>query len=147
MNTIVTIINSLKIDQTFFIQFILFFVFFNVIAPLLFRKLQEVLDTRDLRTTKLESQANHVYKQAEELSEKYKASIEKTHQDSQSIATKKKAEILAKEKAVFDGAEEKMTNDYEAKRSSLLKEMDDKKKIVLAEASVLSNTLVEKLTK
>ncbi len=147
MNTIVTIINSLKIDQTFFVQFILFFVFFNLIAPLLFKKLQEVLDTRDLRTTKLESQANHVYKQAEELSEKYKASIEKTHQDSQALASKKKSEILAKEKVVFDGAEEKMTNDYEAKRASMLKEMDEKKSAVLAEASLLSTSLVEKLTK
>ncbi len=147
MNTIVTILNSLKIDQTFFVQFILFFVFFNVIAPLLFKKIQEVLDTRELKTTKLESQANHVYKQAEDLSEKYKASIEKTHQDSQALNTKKKSEILSKEKEVLDGAEEKMTNDYETKRSALLKDMVDKKKLVLAEATELSSSLVEKLTK
>lgn len=147
MNTIVTILNSLKIDQTFIVQFILFLVFFNIIAPLLFKKLQEVLDLREMKTTKLESHAHHVYKQAEDLADQYKNSIEKTHQDAQAVASKKKAEILAKEKEVFMSAEEKMNAEYESKRAALLKEMAEKRNTVLAEASVLSNNLVEKLTK
>jgi F-type H+-transporting ATPase subunit b len=147
MNTIVTILNSLKIDQTFIVQFILFVVFFNIIAPLLFKKLQQVLDLRENKTTKLESHAHHIYKQAEDLAEQYKGSVEKTHQDSQTIASKKKAEILAKEKEVFMSAEEKMNAEYEGKRSALLKELAEKKSAVMAEASVLSNNLVEKLTK
>lgn len=147
MNTIVTILNSLKIDQTFLIQFVLFIVFFNIIAPVLFKRLQEVLDLRESKTTKLDSHANHVYKQADDLAIQYKASIEKTHSDSQSIATKKKSEILSKEKAVFHDAEEKMTNEYDGKRSSLLKDIAEQRLIVMAEAEKLSNTLVEKLTK
>lgn len=147
MNTIVTILNSLKIDQTFLIQFVLFIVFFNIIAPLLFKRLQEVLDLRESKTTKLDSHANHVYKQADDLAVQYKASIEQTHTDSQAVATKLKSEIVAKEKALFTSAEEKMNSDYEAKRSSLLKDIAEKKTAVLAEAEKLSNTLVEKLTK
>ncbi len=147
MNTIVTILNSLKIDNTFLVQFVLFLVFFNVIAPILFNKLQEILDLRESKTSKLDSHANDLYKKVEELQEKYKASIEKTHQDSQVIASKKKSEILAKEREILLGAEEKMTSDYEAKRAQLLKEMNEKRSTVLSEASVLSNSLVEKLTK
>ena len=147
MNTIVTILNSLKIDKTFLIQFGLFIVFFNIIAPLLFKKLQEVLDLRDSKTTKLESHAHHIYKQAEDLAEQYKGSVEKTHQDSQAIASKKKAEILAKEKEVLTGAEEKMSADYEGKRSTLLKELSEKRVAVMAEAEKLSSNLVDKLTK
>ena len=147
MNTIFTILNSLKVDQTFLIQFVLFVVFFNIIAPVLFKRLQEVLDLRESKTTKLDSHANHIYKQADDLAIQYKASIEKTHTDSQAIATKKKAEILAKEKAVFVGAEEKMTSEYEGKRSSLLTDIADKRTLVLAEADELSKTLVAKLTK
>lgn len=147
MNTIVTILNSLKIDATFLVQFALFVVFFNIIAPLLFKKLQEVLDLRESKTTKLESHAHHVYKQADDLSEQYKGSVEKTHQDSQAINQKKKAEIMAKEKEVLDGAEEKLTSDYEGKRSSLLKELTEKRSTIMAEAANLSNNLVEKLTK
>lgn len=147
MNTIVTILNSLKIDNTFIVQFVLFMVFFNIIAPLLFRRLQAVLDLRDSKTTKLESHAHHVYKQADDLAEQYKGSIEKTHQDAQLVATKKKNEILNKEREIFVSAEEKMSGEYDGKRSSLLKEIAEKRTVVMAEASVLSNTLVEKLTK
>ena len=147
MNTIVTILNSLKIDNTFLIQFVLFLVFFNVIAPILFNKLQEILELRESKTSKLDSHANDLYKKVEELQEKYKASVEKTHQDSQVIASKKKSEILAKEREVLTGAENKMTSDYEVKRAQLLKEMNEKRSAVLSEASVLSNSLVEKLTK
>lgn len=147
MNTIVTILNSLKVDQTFLIQFVLFVVFFNIIAPILFKRVQEVLDLRENKTTKLDSHANHIYKQADDLAVQYKASIEKTHNDSQAIATKKKAEFAAKEKALFASEEEKMNSEYEGKRLSLLRDLAEKRTSVLAEAEKLSNTLVEKLTK
>jgi F-type H+-transporting ATPase subunit b len=147
MNTILTILNSLKIDHTVIVQFVLFVIFFNIIAPLLFKKLQDVLDLREGKTTKLASHANHVYKQAEDLNEQYKNSIEKTHQDAQAIATKKKAEVMAKERALYVSAEEKMNSEYETKRSALLKDLAEKKATVMAEAEKLSNTLVEKLTK
>ena len=147
MNTIVTILNSLKIDQTFLIQFVIFVVFFNIIAPVLFKRLQEVLDLREQKTTKLDSHANHVYRQSDDLSVQYKNSIEKTHTESQAVASKKKADVVAKEKAIYVSAEEKLTGEYEGKRSSLLKDLADKRVTVLAEAEKLSNTLVEKLTK
>lgn len=147
MGTIYTILNSLKVDQSFYIQFILFCVFFNVLAPLLFKKLQDVLELRESKTVKLDSHANHVYKQAEDLAEQYKGSIEKTHTDSQAIATKKKSEIMNKEREVLVANEEKMTGEYEGKKSVLLKEFADKRVSVMAEAEKLSTTLVEKLTK
>lgn len=142
-----TIIKSLKIDQTVLVQFVLFVVGFNIIAPLLFRRIQEVLDLRDSKTTKLESSAHHIFKQADDLNEQYNAKIEKTHVDSQTIATKKKAEALAAEKAVLNSAEEKMTAEYESKKSQLTKEMSEKRNTVMAEAEKLSGSLVDKLTK
>ena len=147
MGTIYTILQSLKIDQTFYVQFILFVIFFNIIGQLLFKKLQAVLDLRDSKTTKLESHAHHVYKQADDLAEQYKGNVEKTHTESQVVASKKKSEVMAKEKELLLSAEEKINAEYEVKRTILLKEISEKKISVMAEASVLSNTLVEKLTK
>lgn len=147
MGTIYTILNSLKVDQSFYIQFALFLVFFNILAPLLFKKVQAVLELREGKTVKLDSHANHVYKQAEDLAEQYKGSVEKTHQDSQSIATKKKTEIMSKEREVLAINEEKMNGEYEGKRSVLIKEFAEKRTSVMAEADKLSTTLVEKLTK
>lgn len=142
-----TIIKSLKIDQTVLVQFALFVVFFNLIAPILFKRIQEILDLRDSKTTKLESSAHHIFKQADDLTEQYNASIEKTHTDSQAVASKKKMETLAQEKSVLNSAEEKLTAEYEAKKNSLLKEMSEKRNAVMAEAEKLSGNLVEKLTK
>ena len=139
-------IKSLKIDQTVLVQFVLFVVFFNIIAPLLFRRLQEILDLRDSKTTKLESSAHHIFKQADDLSEQYSAKIEKTHQDSQTVATKKKAEALAAENAVLHSAEDKMTGEDEAKKSTLEKEMYEKRQSVMAEAEKISGNLIDKLT-
>lgn len=147
MDTIVIILKSLKIDQTVIIQFILFVVFFNVIAPLLFRKIQEVLDHRDSKTTKLETHAHHVYKQAEELQEQYKNKIEKTHQESQSVAQKKKAEIVSNEREILKSEEEKINSDYEARKAKVIKEMAEKRNVIMAEAEKLSANLVDKLTK
>ncbi|MBC7712999.1 MAG: hypothetical protein H7177_06655 [Rhizobacter sp.] len=147
MGTVYTILNSLKIDKSFYVQFILFIVFFNILAPLLFKKIQIILELRESKTVKLDSHANHVYKQAEDLAEEYKGSVEKTHQDAQSVATKAKSEILSKERTILTSAEEKMTEEYEGKRSVLLKDFSNKRVAVMADAEKLSNTLVEKLTK
>ena len=147
MGTVYTILNSLKIDKSFYVQFALFIVFFNILAPLLFKKIQIILELRENRTVKLDSHANHVYKQVDDLAEEYKGTIEKTHQDSQAVATKAKSEILSKEKTILTSAEEKMNEEYESKRSVLLKDFANRRTTVMAEASVLSNTLVEKLTK
>jgi F-type H+-transporting ATPase subunit b len=147
MGTIYTILNSLKIDQSFYIQFTLFVVFFNILAPLLFKKIQNVLELRESKTVKLDSHANHLYKQVEDLAQEYKGSVEKTHQDSQSIASKKKAEILSKEREEMSVSEEKMSNEYETKKSAQVNEFSEKSKVIMAEASVLSDSLVAKLTK
>lgn len=141
------IIKSLKIDQTVILQFVIFVIFFNIIAPVLFKRLQEILDLREAKTTKLDSSANHIFKQADDLHEQYNGKIEKTHQDAHSQATKKKNETLVEEKAVLTSAEEKMTAEYEVKKGVLLKEIAEKRNVVMAEAEKLSGNLLDKLTK
>lgn len=147
MDTIVIILKALKIDQTVLIQFGLLAVFFNILAPLLFKRIQEVLEYREGKTTKLESHAHAVYKQAEDLAEQYKAKVEKTHQDSQNESHKKKSEILAKERELLKSAEDKLSSEYDERKGKILKEMSEKKTVVMAEADKLAGSLVEKLTK
>jgi len=147
MDTIVTILNALKIDQTVIIQFILLIVFFNTIAPFLFKRVQAVLELREAKTIKLESSAHAIYKKSEELAEQYKAKIEKTHQDSQLKNNNKKSDVLNKERELLKSAEDKMTAEYEDKKAKILKEISDKRTVVMAEADKLAGNLVEKLTK
>ncbi len=147
MDTILIILRALKIDQTVLIQFGFLLVFFNTLAPLLFRRMQEVLELRESKTTKLESQAHNIYKKAEDLAEQYKAKIEKTHQDSQDIAQKKKNDVLNKERLILKDLEEKMNSEYEDRKSKIHNEMAEKRTQIMAEADKLAGNLVEKLTK
>lgn len=147
MDTIVIIIKALKIDQTVLIQFGLLLVLFNTIAPLLFKKIQAVLELREGKTVKLESHAHNVYKKAEDLAEQYKAKVEKTHQDSQDISQKKKSEISNKERDILKAEEDKLGSEYEARKAKIQKEISEKRTVIMAEADKLAGNLVEKLTK
>jgi F0F1-type ATP synthase membrane subunit b/b' len=147
MDTIVIILQALKIDKTVLIQFGLLFVFFNLLAPLFFNKIQEILEYRESKTTKLENHAHAVYKQAEDLAEQYKAHVEKTHQESQGVSHKKKNEVLNKERDLLKQAEDLLSNEYEERKSKILKDISEKRTVVMAEADKLAGNLVEKLTK
>ncbi|MBP9680055.1 MAG: hypothetical protein KBD76_01520 [Bacteriovorax sp.] len=147
MDTIVIILKALKIDQTAVIQFGILFAFFNILAPLFFRRIQEILEYRESKTTKLEDHAHAVYKQAEDLASQYKAKVEKTHSDSQSIAQKKKSDSLNKEKELLKSAEDVINSEYDERKAKILKEVSEKRTVVMAEADKLAGHLVEKLTK
>lgn len=147
MDTILVILNALKIDKTVIIQFVLLIVFFNTLAPMLFKRIQKVLELREAKTSKLESHAHAVYKKSEELAEQYKAKVEKTHQDSQLSTNKKKSDVLNKERDLLKSAEEKINAEYEERKAKILKEISEKRLVVMAEAEKLAGNLVEKLTK
>lgn len=147
MDAILSIFQSLGVDQTVFVQFASVIVIFAILSCVLFPKVKEVLELRESKTTKLDGNANNLYKKAEEVSAQYKSVIEKTHQESQASATKKKSELTDSEKSQLKKTEEEIQKDYEAKKALVLKEIDSKKSNVLAEADQLSKTLLEKLTK
>jgi F0F1-type ATP synthase membrane subunit b/b' len=147
MDTIVIILKALKIDQTVLIQFGILFVFFNILAPLLFKRIQDILEYREGKTTKLESSAHAVYKQAEELANQYKARVEKTHADSQQKTQNQKLQVMNVERELLKSAEEKINTEYDERKNKILKELSDKRTTVMAEADKLAGSLVEKLTK
>lgn len=147
MDAILSIFQSLGVDQTVFVQFILVIVIFTILSCILFPKVQEVLELRESKTTKLEGHAHALYKKAEELADQYKNHIEKTHQEAQLASSKKKAELLNAEKEALKKKEEEIQKDYDAKRAEVLKEVSSKKASVLSEAEQLSKSLLDKLTK
>ena len=147
MDMILTIFKSLGVDQTVFIQFAILIVIFFLVSSLLFSKLQEVLELREVKTTKLENTAHAIYKQADELAEQYKARVEKTHQDSHHANQKKKTDITLAEKEKLKSAEEQFSKEYEEKRSKILAEVAAQKATLMSKVDELSGSLVEKLTK
>ena len=147
MDMVLTIFKSLGVDQTVFIQFAILIVMFFLISALLFTKLQEVLELRETKTSKLEGNAHAIYKQADELAEQYRAKVEKTHQDSHHFNQKKKADLNIIEKEKLKTAEDKFSNEYEEKKLIIKKEIEAQRASLLSRVDELSGDLVLKLTK
>ncbi len=145
MGAILTIFQSLGVDQTFFVQLVSVGLVYILLAWFLFPKVQEVLELREKKTSKLESHAHAIYKQAEDLENQYKSHIEKTHQDAHAHQSKQKYEFVKEKKEQIKKREEELQKDYEAQKQILLKELTESKGKVMGEAEGLSKNLVEKL--
>ncbi len=147
MDVILSIFQSLGVDQTVFVQFATLIVIFVILSYGLFPKVKEVLDYIESKTTKAEGNSNAIYKKADELQEQYKAQIEKTHQEAQAHNSKLKAEVSNKEAQALKAKENEIEKNYDAKKADIVKEISSKKASVLAEAEQLSKNLLDKLTK
>jgi F-type H+-transporting ATPase subunit b len=146
MDTILNIFKSLGADITFFYQLVLVIVFYFALKMSLFSKLQEVLDLRENKTTKLDGNANKKFAEAEELSLKYKSELDKANQEAFSIVSAKKEESLNTQKVKVKEIDGKLNAEIDEKRKVFMAELETHKTNILKEADSLSGDLVNKLT-
>ncbi|MDD0854739.1 hypothetical protein HBN50_16640 [Halobacteriovorax sp. GB3] len=146
MDTIIGIFKSLGVDQSIFTQFIIVCILYFILRNLLFNKLQEVLELREGKTTKLEENANKKFIEAENLAKAYKEKVEQAQTDAYSDLSKKKEEVIKREKQTIKAAEAKLNQEIEQKAQEFKAEVEAKKQEVLGNAEALANDLVTKLT-
>lgn len=146
MDAIIGIFTKLGVDSTIFPLFIVFLIFFFVLKAVFFNKLQEILELRETKTTKLEGNANEMLTEADELEKKYKTKIELAYQEAQTDLGEKKNEILTKEKGVIQEAQAEVNAEYQEKRKAFQVEFTAKREDVMKSADSLAKNLVEKLT-
>jgi len=145
MDAILNIFKSLDIDQTFFIQLAIVTVFYFVMRTLLFGKLQEVLDLREEKTTKMEGGAAEKLSKAEKLAKEYKEKIDAARGEAFKIVTGHKDTVIAREATKIKEHESKLEAEAEAKRADFEKEIASKKEAIMKEAESLSQDLVTKI--
>ncbi|PIK14312.1 hypothetical protein [Halobacteriovorax sp. JY17] len=146
MDTFLNIFKSLGADITFFYQLALVIIFYFVLKYSLFGKLQEVLELRENKTTRLEGNANKKFAEAEELAQKYKAELNKANQEAYSLLSDKKNSALDAQKSKLKEVENQLNIQVETKRKEFMAELETHKANVLKEADSLSSDLVNKLT-
>lgn len=126
-------------------QFAIFVVLFTLLKHLFFNKLLFVIQTRESKTTKLDEQAGEKFKEADNLSAKFDEEIQKTSEE----AHVKMSEIKnTKTKEIFEAQkrkEEELLAAYEEKKKQAIAEVEASKNDVLASATELSESLVNKL--
>jgi F-type H+-transporting ATPase subunit b len=146
MDTILNIFTSLGADKTFFHQLALVIIFYFALKMSLFSKLQEVLDLRENKTTKLDGNANKKFAEAEELSLKYKSELDKANQEAFSVISKQRNESQNIQKTKVKEVEAKLNAEVDEKRKEFMAELEVHKTNILKEADSLSGELVNKIT-
>lgn len=145
MDTINTVLNSLGINSTFFIQLAIVTVLYFVTRNLIWSKLQEVLENREAKTTKMESGADEKTRLAAELEKEYKAKIEGAQSEAFSIIQAKKEEVTKREAAKVKELADKLESQLNSEKDAYSKELEEKKVVVMKDAEELSSLLVNKI--
>ena len=145
MDLILSVFEKLNIDQTAFIQFGVMVMLYFPLKTILFNKLQFVLELRESKTTKMEENANKKFVQANQLSEKYRAELDKAYNEAQGKYHGEKQEIVEREKRKIKEKEADLNQNFEKRKNEFVQELEQKKTEVLASADELAGDLVNKI--
>ncbi len=145
MDTINTVLNSLGINSTLFIQLAIVTVLYFVTRNLIWSKLQEVLDNREAQTTKMESGADEKSRLAVELEKEYKSKIEGAQSEAFNLIQEKKEVVTKREAAKVKELAQKLEEKVNAEKDVYAKELEEQKVAIMKDAENLSSLLVDKI--
>lgn len=147
METLQAIFQQLGVDASILPQFIVTVIMFILTKFIFFNHLQEVLDTREDKTTKLSSNTDKKFEEINKISNDYKTKIETATKNALQKINTSKTEISKKFDSEYKN-KEKEVNDYiDGQRVKVEEEMKSKKEELLNEAGTLADLLVQKITK
>jgi F-type H+-transporting ATPase subunit b len=139
------ILNQLGLDQTFFIQLLVFTVLFFVLSPLYFRPFQRLFEARHKRTIEDREAAEKLSAQAEakflEYKEKLAAERVAIKRDYEALIT----EARAQEAAAINHARNEAKKITQEAVESIGKQREQLKKQLEADVDGLARTISEKL--
>lgn len=98
------ILQQLGLDQTFFIQFAIFFFVFLVIPNLFFRPFQALIEKRHERTIKDKEKAQQLVIQADQKFEEYKTKLGQERARARAEFEKVISQVKAEEAAILNEA-------------------------------------------
>jgi len=139
------VIEQLGLDQTFFYQFVLFWVVFLLLAQLFFRPFLRLFEARHKKTVEDREAAEKLFAQAEAKFEEYKkrladARLEAKREHDAMIAQAKKEEA-----AVLHAAREEAKKITHEAAESIAKQREQLKKSLEGEVDQLARTISERL--
>lgn len=139
------VIEQLGLDQTFFYQFVLFWVVFLLLARLFFRPFLRLFEARHKRTVEDREAAEKLFAQAEAKFEEHKkrladARLEVRREYDAAIAQAKKEEAV-----VLHAAREEAKKITHEAAESIAKQREQLKKSLEGEVDQLARTISERL--
>lgn len=145
METVQAIFTQLGVNSSLLPQFIIVVVVFILAQFLFLGKLQEVLETREEKTVKLEGAADETMEKVSRMQSEYKQKIEDANRVALKDATDKKQKITQKYTDQFKTTEKEVNQFVDQSRADFSKEVASNKDKYLSEADALAQSLVQKI--
>lgn len=145
METVQAIFTQLGVNSSLLPQFIIVFVVFVLAQFLFLGKLQDVLETREEKTVKLENSADETIESVSRMQAEHKAKIEEAHREALKVATEKKQKISAKYTEQYKQTEREVNQFVDHSRNEFNSEFEQSRDKYLAEANTLAQSLVQKI--
>lgn len=145
METFTAIFTQLGVDSSLVPQLVIIVVVFILVQFLFLGKLQDVLETREEKTVKLESNADETIEKVSKMQTEYKAKIEDANRSALKTSTEKKAKIVQKYTDQYKQSEKEVNAYVDQSRNEFSKEVAGNKDKYLAEADTLAQSLVQKI--
>lgn len=145
METFIEVFTQLGVDSTLVPQFVIIVIVFIIAQFLFLGKLQEVIETREEKTVKLEGSADQTIEKVEQMQVAYKIKIEEANKISSKDSVDKKQKIAQKYADNFKENEKEVNAYVDQTRVEFSKEVEAKKSEYMAQAETLSQSLVNKI--
>lgn len=145
METFTAIFTQLGVDSSLVPQFVIILVVFILAQFLFLGKLQDVIETREEKTVKLESNADETIEKVQKMQVEYKAKIAEANSSALKTSTEKKQKIIQKYTDQYKQTEKEVNTYVDQSRAEFTKEVHSNKDKYLAEADTLAQSLVQKI--
>ncbi len=145
METFTAIFTQLGVDSSLVPQFIIILLAFIIAQFLFLGKLQEVIETREEKTVKLENSADETIEKVQKMQLQYKTKIDEANRGALKISTEKKQKLNQKYTDQYKQTEKEVNAYVDQSRNEFKKEIESSKEKYLSEADSLSNSLVQKI--
>jgi F0F1-type ATP synthase membrane subunit b/b' len=145
METFTAIFTQLGVDSSLVPQFVIILSAFILAHFLFLGKLQNVLENREEKTVKLESNADETIEKVQKMQVEYKAKIEEANRAALKNANEKKQQIAQKYTDQYKQAEKEVNAYVDQSRNDFTKEVEGNKDKYLSEADALAQSLVQKI--
>jgi len=145
MDTVQAIFTQLGVNSSLLPQFIIVVALFILAQFLFLGKLQDVLETREEKTVKLENSADNTIEQVTRMQAEYRTKVDGAHRDTLKTFTEKKQQIAQKYADQYKQTEREVGQFVDQSREEFQKDIQANREKYLAEANSLAQSLVQKI--
>ncbi len=145
MEKISQILTQLGINSTIGTQFVVVIALYLISRFAFFKRLQEVIELRILKTKKAEDSAHELIEKFETLKEAFEQKVDSTYKEVQETKNNEKKNIDQQLAQVYKTNEGEVNAYVESSKAEVMKELEKQREAVLGQTDAFAKQLIEKI--